>query len=228
MSNDKHMPGGNPYSPPPKPHHRRRHGFSRFLFKVMLLVILVLAGMLAFNYYKEQMFDAANPIKTASELSDETVKEKLGELGDLVTSQFDYTNTREIKSTKQLGKWNIPGTTHTIQLKYDGHIKAGYTVEDIQVSVDNENAVIYVTLPEVKVTDNYIDMDTLSYAEQNNIFNPISGTEITEELEKIKAEELESAINQGLYQTAEGSAQKAINRLLSAFSDFTVKFTNNQ
>lgn len=228
MSKDKHIPGEEHDSHPPRPHRRRRRGFSRFLIRLMLLVILALAVLLGWNYYQERVFDLANPIKTDTSLSDEIVKEKLGELGDLVTSRFDYSNTREIKSSKQLGGWNIPGTTHTIQLKYTGHIKAGYTVEDIEVSVDNENRIIYVTLPEVKITDNYIDMDALSYSEQNNIFNPISGTEITDELDKVMEEELDSAINQGLYQTAEGSAQKAINRLLSEFSGFSVKFTNNQ
>ena len=224
MSKDKHAPGT-----PPGPHRprRRRRGLGRLFTRLLLMAVLVLALMLGYNYYKEKAFDAIG-LKADTSLSDETVKERLGELGDLVTSQFDYENTREIRSSKQLGSWNIPGTTHTIRLRYTGHIKAGYTVADIDISVDNENNIILVTLPEVKITDNYIDMDTLSYAEQNNIFNPISGTEITGELEKVKTEELDSAINQGLYQTAEGSARKAISNLLSEFSDFTVKFTDNR
>ena len=150
--------------------------------------------------------------------------EKLQSIGQLVTYSYEYSNVREIKDSKQIFGWNIPGTTHTIQLKYNGKIKVGYEVADIQVSVDNDTKTIYVTLPEPKITDNYIDMDNLSYAEQNNIFNPISGDEITGELDNIKADALDRAENAGIYELAEGYAKAQISGLFEAFDGYSVKF----
>ena len=214
-----------PPPPPPegeRPRRRHRRGFGRLLFRILLLAIVVIALMLGWQYYKEQSFRGILGHDTG--LTDSVVMEKLQSIGQLVTYEYEYSNVREIKDSKQIFGWNIPGTTHTIQLKYNGIIKVGYEVADIQVSVDNDAKTIYVTLPEPKITDNYIDMDNLSYAEQNNIFNPISGDEITGELDNIKADALERAENAGIYELAEGNAKAQISSLFEAFDGYSVKF----
>ena len=228
VMSDKHLPQGAPGVPPeenrPRPHRRRRIRWVRRLIRLVLWAVIALAVVLGYNYYKEKAFDAANIISTKEELSDTVVKRKLLSIGELATYAYEYEDIREVKSSKQLGNWNIPGTTHTIRIKYNGIIKVGYQVADIGVKVDNDAMVIHVTLPEPMVTDNYIDMDRLEYSEQNNIFNPISGEELTEELEDIKNAELEKAESDGIYELAQGNAKVLINGLLSDFSDFTVKF----
>ena len=217
-----------PVPPPPpegeRPRRRHRRGFGRLIFRIILLAVVVVALMLGWQYYKEQSFRGILGHDTG--LTDSVVMEKLQSIGQLVTYSYEYSNVREIKDSKQIFGWNIPGTTHTIQLKYNGIIKVGYEVADIAVSVDNGIKTIYVTLPEPKITDNYIDMDNLSYAEQNNIFNPISGDEITGELDNIKADALERAENAGIYELAEGNAKSQISGLFEAFDGYSVKFTD--
>ena len=217
-----------PVPPPPpegeRPRRRHRRGFGRLIFRIILLAVVVVALMLGWQYYKEQSFRGILGHDTG--LTDSVVMEKLQSIGQLVTYSYEYSNVREIKDSKQIFGWNIPGTTHTIQLKYNGIIKVGYEVADIAVSVDNDTKTIFVTLPEPKITDNYIDMDNLSYAEQNNIFNPISGDEITGELDNIKADALERAENAGIYELAEGNAKSQISGLFEAFDGDSVKFTD--
>ncbi|MBR0352394.1 MAG: DUF4230 domain-containing protein [Oscillospiraceae bacterium] len=223
MATERPVP---PLPPEEMPPRRRRRGailFRRALFRIILLAIVIVGLLLGWNYYKEQTFKGIIGHDTG--LTDEVVMEKLQSMGQLVTYSYEYSNVREIKDSKQLFGWNIPGTTHTIQLKYNGTIKVGYEVSEIKVSVDNETKTIYVTLPEPKVTDNYIDMDHLSYAEQNNIFNPISGEELTIELDTIKSEALEKAENAGIFDKAKGSAKEQIQGLFEAFDGYTVKFT---
>lgn len=222
---DKYKPA------PPKPegHPRKHRGFfmrrlTKLLFKIIILLLIVCAGLLAWNYAKEKTFNLKNPLTEKNELSDTTVYEKLQDIGELATYSYEYQNVREFKSSKQLFGYNIPGTSHIIQLKYNGVIKAGYEVAGIVIHVDNDSNIIYVTLPEVQILDNYIDTDNLTYAEQNNIFNPISGEEVTEGLDLIKQEELEKAEQSGIYELAEGSAKALINGLLSDFTEYTVNF----
>ena len=216
-------PGPGPGEP--RPPRRRGRRMRRLIIRLLLICVLVLAGLLAWNYYKEKLFDADSIASHKTELSDTVVKEKLQSIGQLVTYSYEYTDIREIKDSRQLFGVNIPGTTHTIRLAYNGMIKVGYEVSEIGVRVDNENHVIEVSLPDPKVTDNYIDMDTLSYAEQNNIFNPIRGEEITGELDEIKRAELEKAEQAGIYELAAGNAKAQIGSLLEAFDGYTVKFT---
>ena len=212
---------------PEEPGRPRRRGrwMRRAVIRLLLICVLVLAGLLAWNYYKERLFDAGGIANHKTELTDSIVKEKLQSIGQLVTYSYEYTDIREIKDSRQIFGMNIPGTTHTIRLAYNGMIKVGYEVSEIGIRVDNENRVIEVILPDPKVTDNYIDMDTLSYAEQNNIFNPIRGEEITGELDEIKRAELERAVEAGIYELAAGNAKAQISGLLEAFDGYTVKFT---
>ncbi len=219
--------------PPPPPeetyHRRRRRGailFRRALFRIILAAIVIFALWLGYNELMTRRFDAKDFFGHNTGVTDTMVREKLQEIGQLVTYSFEYDDIREIKDSWKLFGWNVFGTTHTIRLKYNGIIKVGYEVSEIQVSVDNENKIINVKLPEPKVTDNYIDMDNISYAEQNNIFNPISGEEITSGLDTIKAEELEKAENAGIYELAKGNAKKLISGLLAGFDGYNVKFVD--
>lgn len=210
--------------------HGRRHGgggrfLRRLVLRIVLIAALILVAWLGYNYVKEKMFDQ-QVVSHDNDVTDEIVMRKLESIGQLVTYSYEYANEHKIKDTKQIFGMNIPGTTHTIILRYKGIIKAGYEVKDIDVRVDNGAKNIRITLPDVKVTDNYIDTDSLEYTEQNNVFNPISGDEITAELDAIKAEELEEAINAGLFDKAEGNAKELIGGLLKDFSGFKVTFAS--
>lgn len=226
------MENNRPVPPPPPEetyHRRRRRGailFRRALFRIILLAIVIVALLWAWSIYKEQTFKGIIPSHD-NELTDTMVKEKLQELDHLVTSSFEYSGVREIKDSLQISNWNIPGTTHTIQIKYNGTIKVGYEVSEIQIRVDNDTKTIFVTLPKPKVTDNYIDLDNLSYAEQNNVFNPIRGDEPTQELDTIMAEELKKAESEGIYEQAEVNAKKLITGLFTqAFDEYSVTYVS--
>lgn len=206
-------------------HRRRGRLIKRLSLRIILIAALILVAWLGWNYVKEKMFDK-QAVTHNNDITDEIVMRKLESIGQLVTYSYEYANEHQIKDTKQIFGVNIPGTTHTIRLRYKGIIKAGYEVKDIDVRVDNDAKNIFITLPEVKVTDNYIDTDSLEYTEQNNVFNPISGDEITSELDTIKTEELEEAINSGLFDKAEGNAKELIGGLMKDFSGFKVTFTS--
>lgn len=226
------MDNNRPVPPPPPEetyHRRRRRGailFRRALFRIILLAIVALFIILGWNIIREKAFDAKGFISHDTGLTDKVVMTKLQEIGQLATYSYEYKGVREIKDSKQLFGWNIPGTTHTIHLSYDGIIKVGYEVSDIQVSVDNENKIINVRLPEPKVTDNSIALNADSYDQQNNILNPINGDEPIAELDTIKAEELEKAENAGIYELAKGNAKKLISGLLAGFDGYNVKFVD--
>lgn len=230
---DKHIPP-RPGSPAPPPEHgdhgghKRRKGhfarrMRRLLIRIVVIALIAVVLLLGYNYYKEQLFNR-DVIATESQLTDTTVMRKLEGIGEFASYQYTFSNIREIRSTKQIFGVNIPGTTHIIRLSYEGVIKVGYQVSEIRINVDNEQHVISVTLPEIQVLDNYIDTDKLSYSEQNNVFNPISGNEITEELDSIKAAELEQAISEGIYEKGEGHAKELITGLLAEFTGFTVVY----
>ena len=76
----------------------------------------------------------------------------------------------------------------------------GYEIADIKCEVDNERYLINVTIPEAKVLDNYIKLDDLQCVEKNSVFNPIGTAEVLEYFKGIEEEELQIAVEKGIYE----------------------------
>ena len=81
---------------PEEPGRPRRRGrwMRRAVIRLLLICVLVLAGLLAWNYYKERLFDAGGIANHKTELTDSIVKEKLQSIGQLVTYSYEYTDIR--------------------------------------------------------------------------------------------------------------------------------------
>ena len=202
------------------PRRRRRRG--GFFFKFTLLVILVAAIAIVLYMYKD-----ASPAQIAEEkveITEEQVREQLVAVSDLVTYSFEFENTSEVKNTRQVFGFDVPFTTNSVTIRYSGVIKAGFDISDVKISVDNDYDKIYVTLPEVRITDKYLYEDKLEYSEKNNIFNPISPDKISECLEDILNTELSRAESEGIYDKAEENAKNIITDILSAYDGYMVVY----
>lgn len=210
----KGMPG-EPGARPP-----RRRGRGRGIFLFFLFVVLVASVAVIAVVYKDYLPGPVAEEKV--EITDQEVKEMLVSKSDLVTYSFEFDNVTEVKNTRQLFGHDVPFTTNTVTIKYSGVIKTGYDVSQVKTSVDNDKCRIYVTLPEVKVTDKYLYEDKLEYSEKNNIFNPISSDKISECLEEILNTELQRAEEQNIYGLAEENAKEIITNILSVYDEYTV------
>lgn len=129
--------------------------------------------------------------------------------------------------TQAFGK-NVPLTKHTIDVEYNGVIKVGYEVRDIDISVDSENLIINVVLPKAKVLDNYIE--TYETVDDDNLINSIKSDEVERYLDDVvEPKELEEAIENGIYEDAEENAKKLIMDELSYFEKygFTIEFSKS-
>lgn len=156
------------------------------------------------------------------------VKRQMSPIGELATYKMTYDGKEKIEDYAQLWNWNVPLTKHTIDVEYNGVIKVGYEMRDIDISVDSDKKVINVVLPKVKVLDNYID--TYETVDDNNIINSIKSDEVENYLdEMVKPKELEKAIENGIYEDAEENAKITIMEQLSYFEKygFTIEFSTN-
>ena len=144
------------------------------------------------------------------------VEEKLVDIGEINTSEFTYSGTDKITDSRQVAGINVPFTKHTIEYSYEGIIKVGYRISDIEISVFGSN--IYVTIPKPYETTNAIEV--INCKENNNIFNPIASDEITSKLPQIKEEELARAIEEyDIYVAAELQLKNLIDGALAEFVD---------
>ena len=154
------------------------------------------------------------------------VEAKLQEIGELSSCEGDYTVRRGKDFTRYLiDKIPVPGTTNHVEIECNGVVKAGYKIDDVVPTIDEESKTIYIALPEIIITSNEIlwDDNMQSY-DTNTPLNPIDFEEYKTVISEIKEEGLQEAIKQGLYETAEANAHTVIRNFLGCFVDYKVKF----
>lgn len=221
---------------------KRRGGFGRKIarfFGNMIIILALLAGCaLSLNYILEQkdiafaeqmsavtaQLEEALQFQEKLKVSDALVEEKLLAIGELATSSFEYSGQKTVENTRQMMGVNIPGTTNRVKLVYNGVIKVGYDIAEIEYSVDQNNKLIMFDLPAPKVLDNYIKLDGLECTDNNNILNPIGSEDVIGYFTEIEQEELKSAIEKGIYRQAEQQLRSIIENYMAAFPQYTVVF----
>ncbi len=141
-----------------------------------------------------------------------------------VTKSADYSRYFLSNENNKDSGIKIPGTTNSVNITCDGIVKVGYDFDEIIINVDNESQRVYISLPQVKITDNYLIWDTVVCEEYNNILNPIAFSQyqtLISELEDMGLKDVES---EGIYDLTEKNIKKIITNTLSEFAGFEIIF----
>ena len=204
----------------PRRRRRRRRG-GHLLRRLMTLVVF--AALVAVIVWM-----APSVFSEKTQVSSETVEMELKNIGELATHAGYYTNVQVIKSARQIFGVDIPLTQSQFIFSYDGVVKAGVDFADIEIGVDEGRGQIVVTLPEIKVLSNEIDLDSLEiYDESNNIFHPLNIDDINVSLIEMQEESEQKAIEDGLLESARDNAEALLRGMLAGFYDtqrYTIEF----
>ena len=196
----------------PRRRRRRRRG-GHLLRRLMTLVVF--AALVAVIVWM-----APSVFSEKTQVSSETVEMELKNIGELATHAGYYTNVQVIKSSRQIFGVDIPLTQSQFIFSYDGVVKAGVDFADIEIGVDEGRGQIVVTLPEIKVLSNEIDLDSLEiYDESNNIFHPLNIDDINVSLIEMQEESEAKAIENGLLENARENAEALLRGMLAGFYD---------
>lgn len=157
------------------------------------------------------------------------VESELKAAGDLITSEYAYTNCVEDEDFKNLFGIKVPFTTDEVVFTYDGVIHFGLEMDKINGSVDNENKVITLKLPAIQIKSH--DVDEKSYVfkyEKNSIFNAIDIEETIEKLGELEAKKEASVMaDQQIMSGVKEDTEECITKFLSKTSlakEYDVKF----
>lgn len=155
--------------------------------------------------------------KSIPVITSETIKSELNSLQELVTQEYIYTNAdKRNQDAKWIFGWSRPFSNSTLLLTYDGIIKAGIDMSEVQVNVDEETRTITVTLPASKITDNNIPQEGITVVEvKDGLFNEVTFDDYNSFISEQKIIMEEKAIERGLLTKADEEARKAIQAFLS-------------
>ena len=205
--------------------------YGKKLF-VALIVITALAFATVYKIKYEAVSHELEKLQEKLiELQDDTItvtiiEEKLDEIAELATAVFDYSGIITKDNYREFFKTdiNIPFTKNEVKITYKGVIKVGYDLDELEYKIDESSKKIYISLPEVKVTDHYMILDELKFEQKNNILNPISVEEINKYLINVEKEELVRAEKEGIYKLAEEKIQGIIENYFAEFDGYKVVF----
>ena len=145
------------------------------------------------------------------------ISSELQKIGELATMEFLYTDANRFSDPKQVLGVNIPFTTKSCIAKWDGCIKAGIDVMQIETILNEKEKVITVWIPAAKILTHEIDDESFEVLdEKNGLFNPLK-LEDVKTLEAVSKDAMEQrAIDNGLLDKAFENAKAIILRILNA------------
>ena len=154
-------------------------------------------------------------------ITGDTIRESFGDLGELVAVEYLYTNANQYKNQNQVTifQWEVgvPFTAKSFLLSYDGRIKAGVDLSEVQVEVNETARTVTVTLPPAEIVSHEIFEDTFRvFDEKDGIFNRITLENYADFLSVQKEAMERRAESMGLFDSADRNAQSVIRSLLSS------------
>lgn len=196
-----------------------------------VIVVVLLAGAYKLGLLNNILGSEAEAADIFEETVDVTVydvRHELQPIGEMVTAEYAYEGKEKIEDSLSIGNQDLFFTKHTIDVDYNGVIKAGYEMDDVDITIDVNDKVINITLPEAQIFDNYVD--TYTTIENNNIINNIKSDEVQTYIDEvIEPRELEEAEKDGIYDLAEESAKDQMKKQLGYFEKFgySIEFSSS-
>lgn len=178
---------------------------------------LLIGVVAAFGVQYAQRHGAAHPAgQTDIDLT--ILKESMQENSEFSTAQYLYTNSISITDQNTLaivGRDDIPlpFTDATYILQYDGVIKAGFDLSDVEPFMEGNALVIELPAPE-DLSHETGDVEVVY--EQQNILNPLHVGEESSWIEDQKEVMLERAISLGLYDNAKSVAETTFESMFAS------------
>ena len=189
------------------------------LNKVIIVIAIALLCCGVFwgtKYYYSKQVETVEiireiPVETVIEkeiqISGETIRSNMANIGKLCTAEYNYTHVEKVDSSREINGFKVPFTSSKFIYSYDGTIMAGIDFTKIQIDKKDVEKIITVTLPDVEIISSDVDQDSFKlYDEKNNIFNPISVTDVADSFADLKNSEERKAIENGLLDKARESA----------------------
>ena len=181
---------------------------TKLLIGAAALAVLCTAALAAFLYGMAAGSREEEPVVTSDLLG-----EQLRSAQELVTVAYYYTNMGRFENQVHFYGWKVPFTTKSFIVSYDGVIKAGVDLEQLQVSIGGGE--VTVTLPESRIISHEIPENSLEvFDESDNLFNHITIEDYTAFTQDQKSAMEQRAVDGGLLDRANQEARTAVDSLL--------------
>ena len=155
-------------------------------------------------------------------ITSDLLSQQIQSISELASVEYSYTNMGKFENQATFYGWKVPFTTKSFIVSYDGKIKAGIDMTQIDVKVKDNT--ISIQLPKAKILSHEIDEKSIEvFDETQNIFNQISISDYNQFAIDQKEKMEESVKEKGLLEEAQSKAETTIKTFITT----TYKDTDN-
>lgn len=191
--------------------------------KLILIVILFVAiALVSFFWGMNRQKQIAKPV-----ITEELINNRIESIAELATTGYHYTNMGQFQNSNTFYGYQVPFTTKKFIISYDGEIKAGIDMKELEVKIVDKK--ISVKIPQAKILSHEIDENSIQiFDEQASIFNPIKIEDMSSFTKDQKSKIENKAMEKGLLKEAEDSCEKFIKEMLlideEILDGYTIEF----
>ena len=206
---------------------KKKYNLFKIICGVLFCALIFFSGLFLSNKLRGIFGEKVDGLRDGV-VTMQTVKKILYPASDLVSGRYYYKNAVSDEDPISLGKTALPGTTNKYVFTCEGTISAGYDLSKINVDIDNENKVITVKMPRMKIISSEVDHGSFKEIHQNkSIFNSNDVKRNNEVMDKLgKAMKKKAKEDPKFIKMTEESASSTIKVLLNTSSvtkDYEVK-----
>lgn len=193
---------------------------------ILFLLVCVIAsgcfigGVLFQNSVsQEETIPAINSIQVVTDVQS---------IGELATIKYIYTDMGKFENSQNFKGYNIPLTTKSFIISWNGTIKAGVDTEKINLDINEETKKITVYIPNAEILSHETDENSVEvFDENNNLFNPITLEDYSSFFAESKVEMEQRAIESGILEDAQKNAENVITQFLNSDENIKSIYTIN-
>ena len=188
---------------------------------IFFLAAAIVVAALAFGGGMLFQNKAGSP-KESTYTSD-TIANKVKDISEYAVMDYRYTNVGKFENQLDFYGWDVPLTTKTFIISYDGSMKLG--VEGDKIGIDVGSDKITISLPEIKVLSHEIYEDSIEVMDQSkNIFNQIEIEDYTGFANDRKKDMEEKIRNDEIYKEAQEKTKEQLRGFLSGLPGLTDQY----
>ena len=165
--------------------------------------------------------------ENSTKLTSDLLSQQISHISELSTVEYNYTNMGKFENQATFYGWNVPFTTKSFIVSYDGCIKAGIDMNEVEIKVKGKT--IYIDVPEAKILSHEIDEKSIEvFDETRNIFNQISITDYNQfaidQREKMETNIIEKGLLKESQEKVEDVLTTFIKTTHQLDDDWTIEF----
>lgn len=137
---------------------KKSHKSGKGIWGFLLILVVAVAAIACWIDPLDLIHPDSLPVKTVTESELLKVVKK----SKLYTAEYPYNSYVEVKDENDKIKYYVA---------YNGTIKAGFDVKDVKVDMNDDENVITIQLPEIKILKADIDVGSMDYIFENQKYN---------------------------------------------------------